>query len=95
MKAHRTRLLYPLPVCVDVLWQLQSLNLFSALAGGRARRTTAPPRRRPGTGVFSVHAYLFLTVRVDTVHFWKIMTDELKEQPHHQQTATAALLTLY
>lgn len=47
-------------VCAAVLWQLQSLNLFSASAGRRAalyNRVT--PRRHLSSGVFSEHAYLF------------------------------------
>ncbi len=47
-------------VCVVVLWQLQSLDLFSALAGRRgALYNRVTPRRRLSSGVFSEHAYLF------------------------------------
>lgn len=56
----KTRLLYPRLVCVVVLWQLQSLNLFSALAGRRGTLySRVTPRRHLSSGVFSEHAYLF------------------------------------
>lgn len=76
-------------VCVfDVLWQLQSLDLFSALAGRRgALYNTVTPRRHLSSRVFSEHANLFSDnsrppiERGDSVHFLSIKTDELKEKP--------------
>lgn len=58
-KDNTTRRFYPVCVVV-VLWQLQSLNLFSALAGRRgALYHRATPRRHLSSGVLSEHAYLF------------------------------------
>lgn len=74
---------------VVVLWQLQSLNLFSALAGRRgALYHRATPRRHLSSGVLSEHAYLFSdnslfslnrTKKIVSIFFFlSIKTDELK-----------------
>lgn len=82
-----TRRFYPRLVCVVVLWQLQSLNLFSALAGRRgALYHRATPRRLLSSGVLSEHAYLFSDNSLYSLNrtkqivsiFLSIKTDELK-----------------
>lgn len=86
-KDNTTRRFYPVCVVV-VLWQLQSLNLFSALAGRRgALYHRATPRRHLSSGVLSEHAYLFSdnslfslnrTKQIVSIFFLSIKTDELK-----------------
>lgn len=99
----KTRLFYPRLACVVVLWQLQSLNLFSALAGRRgAPHNRVTPRRHLSSRVFSEHAYLFsdnslhsLNITSAECPFLSIKTDELKAKPHHHMTVTTVALILY
>lgn len=89
------------PVCVVVvLWQLQSLNLFSALAGRRgALYHRATPRRHLSSGVLSEHAYLFSdnslfslnrTKQIVSIFFLSIKTDELKVKKKHTKRTAAS-----
>lgn len=54
----KARLLYPQLVHVGVLWQLQSLDLFSAYRRG-ALHNKVTPRRHVSGGVVREHTYLF------------------------------------
>lgn len=93
-KDNTTRRFYPVCVVV-VLWQLQSLNLFSALAGRRgALYHRATPRRHLSSGVLSEHAYLFSdnslfslnrTKKIVSIFFLSIKTDELKVKKNTQK----------
>lgn len=99
-KDNTTRRFYPVCVVV-VLWQLQSLNLFSALAGRRgALYHRATPRRHLSSGVLSEHAYLFSdnslyslnrTKKIVSIFFFlSIKTDELKVKKKHTKRTAAS-----